>query len=360
MTVDRLGFRPLAEDDLELVAAWLAAPHVRAWWRAPADIESVRAKYLPRIRGDEPTEVFVASLDGEPIGIIQRYRFLDHGSWAATIAETDVALPGAAGIDYLVGDASRIGVGVGTAMIDRFSEQLFADLPEIDVIVVTPQADNRASCGALARAGYEEVWRGRLDSDDPSDAGTSAIYVRRRPRYLTERLELRPLRMDDVDLLLDLDGDPEVMRYLTGGRPSTRDEVAEVVASAVGHRWIALDRATGAFVGWFALWPTGAGELELGYRLRREAWGRGLASEGARALLDLAFGSWRVERVWAQTMAVNERSRRVLERCGLRYHRIVHLEWDDPIPGTEHGEVEYELRRAEWEERTSPHEPSCE
>src|SRR5688500_670735 len=64
---DRLTFRPLAEVDLELVAAWLATPHVRAWWRAPADIESVRAKYLPRIRGDEPTEVFVASLDDEPI-----------------------------------------------------------------------------------------------------------------------------------------------------------------------------------------------------------------------------------------------------------------------------------------------------
>ena len=345
---ERLTFRPLVEDDLGQVAAWLAAPHVRAWWRDPADLEAVRAKYLPRIRGEEPTEVFVASLDGEPVGVIQRYRFLDHGSWAATIAETELAFPGAAGIDYLLGDATRVGAGIGTAMIERFTTKLFTDLPEIDVIVVTPQADNRASCGALERAGYEHVWRGRLDSDDPSDAGTSAIYVRRRERYVTERLELRPLRPDDVELLVDLDRDPEVMRYLTGGRPSTRAEVTELVAHAIGHRWIATDRATGDFVGWFALWPTGPGELELGYRLRRTHWGRGLASEGARFLLDLALRGWGIERVWAQTMAVNDRSRRVLERCGLRHHRTVHLEWDDPIPGTEHGEAEYEVRREEW------------
>ena len=350
MVTTGLGFRPLTEDDLELVAAWLATPHVRAWWRAPADIESVRAKYLPRIRGDEPTEVFVASLDGEPIGIIQRYRFLDHGSWAATIAATEHVFPGAAGIDYLIGDAARIGRGIGTAMIDRFSAQLFDELPDVDVIVVTPQADNRASCRALEGAGYEDVWHGRLDSDDPADDGPSAIYVRRRQQYLTERLALRPLRADDVDLLLDLDSDPEVMRYLTGGRASTREEVTELVGHAIGHRWIATDRATDDVVGWFALWPTGPSELELGYRLRRAHWGRGLASEGARALLEVAFGGWGIERVWAQTMAVNERSRRVMERCGLRYHRTVHLEWDDPIPGTEHGEVEYELRRRDWED----------
>ena len=351
LDAERLTFRPLAEDDLERLAGWLAAAHVQTWWRAPADLESVRAKYLPRIRGDEPTEVFVASLDGARIGIIQRYRFLDHGSWAATIAETALVVPGAAGIDYLIGDPALVGRGVGAAMIERFSTQLFADLPEIDVIVVTPQADNLASCRALERAGYEHVWHGRLDSDDPSDAGPSAIYVRRRPRYLTDRLELRPLRADDVGLLLDLDADPEVMRYLTGGRASTRDEVAELVAHAIGHRWIATERATGDFVGWFALWPTGTRELELGYRLRRVHWGRGLAQEGARALLDVAFGGWRMERIWAQTMAVNERSRRVLEGCGLRHHRTVHLEWDDPIPGTEHGEAEYELRRDEWEAR---------
>lgn len=350
----RLRFRPLTEDDLALLSAWLDAPHVRSFWRAPADLPSVRAKYLPRIRGEEPASVFVTMLDGAPIGIIQRYRFLDHGSWAATVAGTSLVFPGAAGIDYLIGDAARIGSGIGTAMIDRFSEQLFADLPDVDVIVVTPQLDNRASCGALSGAGFRHVWTGRLDSDDPSDAGPSAIYVRQRDRYETARLDLRPLRSDDVELLLSLDSDPEVMRFLTGGRASTRDEVSELVSRAIGHRWIATEQATGDFVGWYALWPTAPRELELGYRLRRAHWGRGLAVEGACALVDLALGRWAMDRVWAQTMAVNDRSRRVMERCGLRYVRTFHLEWEDPIPGTEHGEVEYALLREQWEAAVSP------
>ena len=163
----------------------------------------------------------------------------------------------------------------------------------------------------------------------------------------TERLVLRPITMDDVELLLDLDSDPEVMRYLTGGRPSTRAEVEIVVAGSIGYRWIAHDRATGDFVGWFGLYPSPDGDLELGYRLRRDAWGRGLATEGSRALLAHAFDELHATRVFAQTMAVNTRSRAVMERLGMVHARTFHLEWDDPIPGTEEGEVEYELRAGE-------------
>jgi RimJ/RimL family protein N-acetyltransferase len=53
-------------------------------------------------------------------------------------------------------------------------------------------------------------------------------------------------------------------------------------------------------------------------------------------------------------MAVNTRSRRVMEKAGLRYLRTFHLQWDDPIPGTEHGEVEYELLREDWHRKAAP------
>lgn len=138
------------------------------------------------------------------------------------------------------------------------------------------------------------------------------------------------------------------MRYLSGGRPSDRDQVEATVRAALGSRWIATDRTTGAFVGWFAIPPSGDDEYELGYRLKRDAWGQGLATEGSLALIDLAFEERGAQRVWAQTMAVNTRSRAVMERCGLRHLRTFHLQWDDPIPGTEEGEVEYELPRADW------------
>jgi RimJ/RimL family protein N-acetyltransferase len=170
-------------------------------------------------------------------------------------------------------------------------------------------------------------------------------------RIETERLVLRPLTFDDVDTLLALDGDPEVMRYITGGRPSSRDDVIDIVRRRMGRRWMGADRVTAEFVGWFGLVPSATtdGEYEVGYRLRREFWGQGLATEGTRALIDLAFTELGARRIWAETMAVNLRSRAVMERCGLRYGRTFHLEFDDPIDGTELGEVEYELSRADWE-----------
>jgi RimJ/RimL family protein N-acetyltransferase len=104
------------------------------------------------------------------------------------------------------------------------------------------------------------------------------------------------------------------------------------------------------FAGWWCLTPSPdeAGSGELGYRLRREQWGRGLASEGAMALLDHGFGTVGLDRIWAQTMAVNAASRRVMTRIGMRFTRSWVGEWNEPLPGWEEGEVEYAITREEW------------
>ncbi|MEX1007906.1 MAG: GNAT family N-acetyltransferase [Acidimicrobiia bacterium] len=169
-------------------------------------------------------------------------------------------------------------------------------------------------------------------------------------------MTLRPITLDDADVdeLVALDSDPEVMRYLSGGKPTPRDQVVEIIRQSIDGRWMAFDRSVGEFVGWFGLVPTATAEYAVGYRLRVEAWGKGLATEGTRALIEMAFSELGARRVWAETMAVNSRSRRVMERCGLRYVRTFHLEWEDPIEGSELGEVEYELVRPEWELRTDP------
>lgn len=75
--------------------------------------------------------------------------------------------------------------------------------------------------------------------------------------------------------------------------------------------------------------------------------GHGYATEGARALVDEGFRELGVHHVVASTMAVNTGSRRVLEKCGIHYVRTVHLDWPDPLPGSEHGDVEYTLDRVE-------------
>ena len=121
----------------------------------------------------------------------------------------------------------------------------------------------------------------------------------------TERMTLRPITMDDVDLLVALDSDPEVMRFISGGKPTSHAEAARIVKMSLGHRWLGFDKVTGEFVGWFGIRPSTAKSRELGYRLRREAWGKGLATEGSLALIAVAFTQPGVDRVRAETMTVN-------------------------------------------------------
>ena len=123
------------------------------------------------------------------------------------------------------------------------------------------------------------------------------------------------------------------MRYINGGDPTPRAEIADEILPAWLAHYQQWDRqgffaaeVDGEFVGWFHLRPamhTHVGEdgvLELGYRLHRTAWGRGYAAEGSRALVDLAFGELGTQMVVADTMAVNTASRRVMEKSGLRSH----------------------------------------
>jgi RimJ/RimL family protein N-acetyltransferase len=177
----------------------------------------------------------------------------------------------------------------------------------------------------------------------------------------TERLVLRRFTEADVDNLVELDSDPGVMRFLTGA-PTPREVIeAETLpgflAASDGRlgSWAAVERSTDAFVGWFQLrrpqWPLeplGDDDAELGYRLRTSCWGKGYGTEGTLALIRKAFTELGVGRVVATTMAVNIASRRVMEKAGLRLVRTFHVAFDDPLPGTEHGEVEYALTADEW------------
>ncbi len=173
-------FRPLHQDDFGLLSTWLERSHVQAWWRDPSAPEAVARKYGPRVRGESPTEVFIVGVDDRDVGMIQRYRIADHPEWLVVLAQTGFDAASAAGIDYFIGEPESVGRGVGTAMIRAFTDQLFADLPDVECVAVTPQSANIASCRVLEKAGYDRLWTGQLDSDDPADEGEAALYVRRR------------------------------------------------------------------------------------------------------------------------------------------------------------------------------------
>ena len=140
----------------------------------------VAEKYLPRIRGEVPTEVFVIVLDGRDVGMIQRYRISDHPEWDRTIAGSGLTFRSAAGIDYFIGEPDLLGRGIGSAAVAAFTSMVFAEYEDVDSVVVTPQAANIPSCRVLEKAGYERRWVGMLDSEHPSDAGRAALYVRQR------------------------------------------------------------------------------------------------------------------------------------------------------------------------------------
>jgi RimJ/RimL family protein N-acetyltransferase len=148
--------------------------------------------------------------------------------------------------------------------------------------------------------------------------------------FTTERLYLRAFRRDDDQLLFELDSDPEVMRFITKGQPTPLAQIEnEILPRVLGYNsqspprgcWAAHLRANDEFIGWFHLRPDKLAptEMELGYRLKRAVWGRGLATEGARALVAAAFCDWDYSKVCARTLLGNLASQRVMTKAGLRF-----------------------------------------
>jgi RimJ/RimL family protein N-acetyltransferase len=185
----------------------------------------------------------------------------------------------------------------------------------------------------------------------------------------TQRLLLRRFSMADADNLVSLDADPDVMRFVNGGIPTSRDEIEhEVLPAFLGYYeryegygfWAVIEKATGEFAGWFHFRPGKAaapGEVELGYRLREPAWGRGYATEGSRALIRVGFTEFGVRRVTAEAMAVNTASRRVMEKAGLRLVRTFRRPWPDSVNAGEIEAVEYALDKTDWQQDRRPDRP---
>ena len=147
------------------------------------------------------------------------------------------------------------------------------------------------------------------------------------PWLQTLRLELREFVAADADDLWRLDQDPAVMRYIGDGRLSTRAQIATRMRliprvyrlyPGLGS-WYAVRRDTRRYVGWFTLkYIPDTVEVEVGYRLLRNAWGRGFATEGASELVRYGFDDLGLHRIVGLTHRDNAASQRVLQKAGLR------------------------------------------
>jgi [ribosomal protein S5]-alanine N-acetyltransferase len=148
----------------------------------------------------------------------------------------------------------------------------------------------------------------------------------------SERLVLRPWRLEDAEAALRIYNDPDVMRFLGGAGPfreRTLDEQREVLreriaadAGADGPRgfWAAVERESATLVGSAILKPLpGHAMVEIGWHLGRFAWGRGFATEIGRTLIAHGFGDLGLSRLVAVVHPENIRSIRVAERLGMAY-----------------------------------------
>lgn len=147
-------FAPMREDDLERARRWLLLPHVRRWWNDDPDEddypEETLAKWQKRIRGDEPTDMFVIALEGRPIGVIQSYRVRDYADYLAELG--GLAEP-AFSIDLFIGEPELIGKGHGTALLRAFLPTAF-ERYALDYCVIGPSKTNAAAIRSYEKAGF--------------------------------------------------------------------------------------------------------------------------------------------------------------------------------------------------------------
>jgi aminoglycoside 6'-N-acetyltransferase len=206
-----IRFRPMAEDDLPAIAAWLELPHVARWWTADTTAEAELAEYRQRVsaagdEADRATIMLMVLLDDVPVGWCQWYRWADYPADAAAMG----ARAGEIGIDYAIGDPDRIGRGVGTELIAGLVAEVRREHPGAGFLT-DPDAANAASRRVLEKNGFGLV-AVRPVATEPSDA-PMAIY--RLPGDAAEtRIVLRadepredePREMDDP--IVDHPGQP--------------------------------------------------------------------------------------------------------------------------------------------------------
>jgi RimJ/RimL family protein N-acetyltransferase len=165
-----LRFRPLEPADLRLLHKWLQRPHVQRWWKDRETYEEVVGHYLPSIDGTDPTDLYLALLDEQPVSFVQTYLVSDYPDYAALIEVGE----GVAGVDLLIGDEELTGQGIGSEILRRFVEEVVFAPPTTTGCVADPDVRNVASVRVFEKAGFRIV----KEFVDPEDGELHALVRR--------------------------------------------------------------------------------------------------------------------------------------------------------------------------------------
>jgi aminoglycoside 6'-N-acetyltransferase len=176
-----ISYRRLQPADFPLLAGWLAQPHVARWWNHETSPEAVERDFGPTARGEEPNEDLLVHVDGTPVALVQRSWLHDDAGYLAELTAIAPVPDDALTIDYLIGDATRTGHGVGPEIIRFVTERTWIEHPGAQAIVVAVHADNRPSWRALEKAGFVRVGTGDMTPDNPIDSRRHHVYRLDRP-----------------------------------------------------------------------------------------------------------------------------------------------------------------------------------
>ncbi|ROO84965.1 aminoglycoside 6'-N-acetyltransferase [Actinocorallia herbida] len=176
-----VAFRRVGEGDFPVLGRWLAEPHVARWWNHETSMEAVARDFGASARGEEPSEDFLALVDGRAVGLVQRCRIADYAEDFAPIAALTEVPEGAAMLDYLIGAVADTGRGLGPAMVRAATDLVWRDFPDAPCVVIPVVAGNRASWRCLEKAGYRRVAEGEMEPDNPVDPPLHFVYRIDRP-----------------------------------------------------------------------------------------------------------------------------------------------------------------------------------
>ncbi len=184
------------------------------------------------------------------------------------------------------------------------------------------------------------------------DAGVNSMT---KPTTLrTDRLVLRPYRLSDVVEVYGYAQDPEWGRYLPIPKPYELRHAEEFVARSVLTEWntrpVFAVCSGGSVIGGINVRVDArSSTAEMGYGIAREHWGKGLAREAARAVIEWAFSEFALAKISARADLSNTQSWRVMEKLGMRREGILRSELPNPsVPDSRVDMVVYAILREEW------------
>jgi len=176
-----LSWRRLTEADLPLLSRWLTDDQVRRWWNHDPSPEAVARDFAASVRGEEPGEDLVMCLDGRPFGLMQRSAIAAYPEELAEFGALVEVPDGAVELDYLIGEPSLRGRGLGARMIAAVVGDTWQAYPGAAAVLVAVVAANTASWRALERAGLHRIREGPMAPDNPIDDPLHYVYRIDRP-----------------------------------------------------------------------------------------------------------------------------------------------------------------------------------